>query len=298
MVTGDFHGMPTRRLENQHLRLEYLSEAGPRIVRVFLGDSNQNLLVELPTATISTPIGDYHLRGGHRLWHSPEVMPRTYVPDDAGVKVEELPEGVRLIGPTEALTGIQKSIEIHLRADRPSMTLRHELRNNGVWPVELAPWAITQLPLGGVAILPQQVGPLDATGLLPNRQLVLWPYTRWSDPRLQLAEDYILLQAQPLQPPCKVGYLNRRGWVAYWRERVLFVKRFSSRPAAPHADFGCNAEFYCNDAFIEMETIAPLTTLDPGQSVEHVETWEFHSGIDAPRTVESVRALVNSLSLG
>ena len=297
-MATDFFGLPTRTLESKHPRLEYLTEAGPRIVRLFLGDSSQNLLVELPNAVIPTPVGDYHLRGGHRLWHAPEVIPRTYVPDDAGLEVAEIPGGVRLIGPTEASTGMQKSIEIQLSADRPVITLRHLVRNDGVWPVELAPWAITQLPLGGMAILPQQAEPLDAARLLPNRQLVIWPYTRWSDSRLQLGEDYILLHAQPLQPPCKIGYLNRRGWVGYLRHEVLFVKRFAAAPAASHVDFGCNAESYCNDEFIEVETIGPLAKLDPGQSAEHVETWEIYAGVDASPSPEGVRALVQTLGLG
>jgi hypothetical protein len=53
----------------------------------------------------------------------------------------------------------------------------HSLTNQGLWPIETAPWAITQLKPGGVAILPQQVGPADPDGVQPNRTLALWPYT-------------------------------------------------------------------------------------------------------------------------
>jgi hypothetical protein len=296
-MTGDFYGLPTRDVESKHLRLEYLAEAGPRIVRLFLAGSDRNLLAELPDMVLPTPLGDYSFRGGHRLWHAPEVMPRSYVPDESGLEIEDLTDGVRLLQPAEALTGIRKSVEVRLHADRPAATLRHQLRNEGVWPVELAPWAITQLPLGGVAILPQHVGPLDATGLLPNRHLVLWPYTRWQDPRLHLDDDYVLIQADSLLPPCKVGYLNRQGWIAYLRESVFFVKRFASRAEVSHVDFGCNVEFYCGDRFIEMETVAPLSRLEPGQVAEHVEEWEFHSGLDAPRTIEGVRAVIRAVGL-
>jgi hypothetical protein len=293
---SDFHGLPTRSLASQHLRLEYLAEAGPRIVRLFLAGSGENLLAELPDLTAATPYGDFHFRGGHRLWHSPEAAPRSYLPDDAGLQVEELPDGALLTAPVEQASGIRKSVELHLHDDRPAVTLRHRLQNEGVWPVELAPWAITQLPLGGVGILPQQVGPLDGVGLLPNRQLVLWPYSRWSDPRLELAEDYLLLRGDPLLPPCKVGYLNRLGWVAYLRNGVLFRKRFVPQPALPHADFGCNAEFYVCDTFIEMETIAPLARLEPGQVAEHTETWELTPGVGVPPTLDGVRGLAGSLT--
>jgi hypothetical protein len=297
-MASDFFGLPTRYLENRHLRLEYLAEAGPRIVRLTLTDlPGQNQLAEVPDIKLPTPIGDFSLQGGHRLWHSPEVVPRTYLPDDGGLVIEERPDKVRLVQPMEALSGIGKSIEIQLHDDRPSVILRHQLRNNGVWPVDLAPWAITMLPLGGLAILPQTVEPLDPSALQPNRQLVLWPYTRWHDPRLALADDYVLVHAEPRLPACKVGYLNRNGWCAYLRQSILFVKRFEPRTTVAHPDFGCNVEFYCGDRFIEMETLGPIARVEPGQSVEHVETWELHTGIDAPATLEGAQAVAVSLGL-
>jgi hypothetical protein len=295
-MATDFHGLPTRHLGNRYLDLEYLAEAGPRIVRLTLADApGQNLLVEVPDLKLATPIGDFSLRGGHRLWHSPEVIPRTYLADDSGLIVEERTDGVRLAQPTETLSGIAKSIEIQLHANRPAVTLRHQLRNNGVWTVELAPWAITMLPLGGLAILPQTVGALHPSALQPNRQLVLWPYTSWSDSRLVLANDYVLIHAEPRSPACKVGYLNRQGWCAYLRQGVLFVKRFEPRPTATHADFGCNVEFYCGDRFIEMETIGPIARVEPGQTVEHAETWELHAGVEAAQTLDGVREIAQSL---
>lgn len=292
-MSEDFHGLPTRSLENKHLHLEYLTSAGPRIVRLVLAGTSENLLAELPGLGIPTALGRYTLYGGHRLWHAPEATPRSYVPDDAPVSIEALPDGVRLTQPTEALTGIRKSLEIRLQPDRPAVTVRHRLVNEGVWPIELAPWAITQLPLGGVAILPQLTRPLDRDGLLPNRQLVLWPYTRWKDARLSFDDDAILMRADPQLPPCKIGYFSHQGWVGYLRNGVLFRKTFEPRPAAPHPDFGCNAEFYCCDQFIEMETLAPLTRLEPGQGVDHLETWQLVSGLSRSPSLAEIRQLVD-----
>ena len=189
---NDFYGLPIRTLDNGAIRLDYLAEAGPRIVRLFAAGSDENLFAELPDLQIETPHGPYFIRGGHRLWHSPEAFPRSYLPDNAGLSITELADGVRLTQPIEEPTGIRKSLEIRLTPDQPIVTITHELKNECIWPVELAPWAITQMRLGGVAILPQQTTALDATGLLPNRHLVLWPYTRWSDPRLQLGDDHAI----------------------------------------------------------------------------------------------------------
>lgn len=296
-MSTDFYGLPTRVLDNGHVRLEYLAEAGPRIVRLFAAGSEENLLAELPTLKMDTPQGPYYIRGGHRLWHSPEAFPRSYLPDNAGQIVEELPDGVLLTQPVEPATGIRKSIEVRLAPGQAMVTLTHELKNAGIWPVELAPWAITQMRLGGVAILPQQVGALDAAGLLANRQLVLWPYTRWADPRLELGDDLILIRAQSLMPPCKVGYLNRHGWSGYLIGSTLFVKRFLPDVDRPHPDFGCNAEVYCCDQFIEVESLGALVTLAPGASVRHVETWELHTGLTGVDTPAGLRAALRNLHL-
>jgi len=294
---SDFYGLPASSIRNDHLELTFLTGAGPRLVRLHLAGSPDNLLAELPDLKWDTPYGGYRPYGGHRLWHSPEAFPRTLAPDDTGLTVEPLPDGVRLSQPTEATTGIGKSIAVHLVADRPALVLHHQLQNNGVWPVELAPWAITQLPLGGLVVLPQPTAPLDGAGLLANRHLVLWPYTRWRDPRLLLDDDYILIDAQPASPPCKVGYFNRAGWAGYLYRGILFCKRFTPHPDRPHPDYHCNVESYCNDRFVEVETVAPLCRLEPGQAVIHTETWEFYPGLDIPPTIDGVRTMVKTLPL-
>jgi hypothetical protein len=294
-VNGDFYGLATHSLANDHLRLEFLAQAGPRLVRLSLTGSDENLLAETPDSKVNTPFGDYHLRGGHRLWHAPEALGRTYVPDDSGLSVEMLPDGVRLVQPTETVTGIRKSIEIHMRPDRPALNLHHRLHNDGVWPVELAPWAITQLPLGGVAILPQPEGPAGTSELLPNRRLALWPYSRWSDPRLHIHDSCIVIHAQAQLPPFKIGYLNTHGWLGYLRNGVFFCKRFTPDPKPAYPDFGCNAEVYCNDQFVELETLGPLRVLAPGEAVSHVEAWELYRGLEMPDLPDAIRQGMEAL---
>ncbi|MFN8497084.1 MAG: hypothetical protein U0641_04450 [Anaerolineae bacterium] len=298
MTTNDFHGLPTRALDNGKLRVEFLTQDGPRIVRLFVGGSTDNLLAEMPEMKAPTPHGDFFFRGGHRLWHSPEATPRTYIPDHVGFRVEDLAHGVRLLQPAEVSTGIRKTIELRLTPDKPSLTLNHTLTNEGPWPVELAPWAITQLRLGGWVALPQTMGPLDGVGLLPNRQLVLWPYTRLDDPRFSPDDRMIVIEAQAALPPFKIGYMNRRGWAAYAIDSVLFVKHFTPQPERDHADFGCNNEVYCNDQFVELETLGPLVRLDPGQSAYHQEIWEVRTGLPPIASADDVRQLVEAAISG
>jgi hypothetical protein len=277
----EFCGHSTAILDNGFLRLEYLTDVGPRIARFFPAGSDVNLLAEFPDFRVDTPYGRYQFMGGHRLWHSPEIMPRTYIPDQP-VTVATLPDGIRLTASPEPGSGMTKSIEIHLHSGRAVATIRHEIRNDGMWSAELAPWALTMFRQGGTAILPQPMGNVDSSGLLPNRNLSLWPYTNINDQRLKLDDDFILLKADPALPPCKIGYYNPHGWMGYWFEGRLFVKRFGTSPGEPHADGGCNAEVYCNDRFIELESLGPLVNIAPGETIMHEETWELFDSLDQP----------------
>lgn len=290
-----FCGHPTGVIDNGFLRLEYLTDAGPRIARLFSGKSEFNLLAEIPPdAGVDNIYGKFQFMGGHRLWHSPEAMPRTYVPDQP-VKVESLPDGIRLSASTEPGSGIAKTIEIHLAPGRAAGTINHELRNESLWDVELAPWGLTMFKMGGTVILPQAVGKPDPAGLLPDRLLALWPYTQVRDKRLFLDDDFILLKATPALPPCKIGYLNPNGWAGYWLDGTLFVKRYESRVGEIFPDKGCNTEVYCNNQILELETLGPLTRLPPGGMIMHQETWELYGSLDQPFITETLRERVSQL---
>ncbi len=280
-MINDFHGLPVGILENDCLRLEYLKTGGPRIVRLTL-PGRPNLLAELPQAAMETSLGTYHFRGGHRLWCAPESLPGTYSPDNDGLKAEEFQEGVRLTGKADSASGIVKVIEIRLSQELAKVTLRHELRNTGFQSVTLAPWTLTMLRLGGTAILPQAVGNVDTCGFLPNRNLVLWPYTQIKDPRLIFDDDFTLIHASVSPKQAKIGYYNPFGWLAYWLEGVLFRKTFDVSVTAMYPDSGCNAEIYCDNNVIELETLGQLGLLEPGKSFFHTEIWDFFDNLEQP----------------
>jgi hypothetical protein len=290
---SDFQGEPTHLLENDYLKLEYL-ENSCRIVRLFPKDK-ENIFAELKREPVSTPFGDFYFRGGHRLWHAPEDMPRTYIPDNVGGEVSNIPKGVRIQMPTEPWTNITKAIEIELNPEKPQVILRHELRNDSPWPIEFAPWALSMFKQGGVGIFPQPIGNIDEFGLLSNRNLSLWPYMEINDPRLVLRDDFILVQATPSQTPIKFGYYNSHGWMGYWINGTLFIKRFTSNPQVKYPDNGCNAESYCNHEFIELESLGELAWVEPGESVFHNELWEIYNSLEESFIPSEIQELVCEL---
>lgn len=273
---GEFGGMACRWLDNGRLRLAVTTGVGPRIV--FCGLSGgRNLLAETPEVTLEGPYGPVHLLGGHRLWYGPEIVERTYWPDNQPVQLEVLRDGACFITPPDAV-GIVKKLTLTLSADESRVTVGHTLRNTGTTASELAAWALTMVPLGGVALLPQPQGSVDRQGLLPNRFLTLWPYSDPTDPRLYWGNRIMLLRGAAA-PPNKLGYRNAHGWLAHWLDGVLLTKEFAPQLDGEHPDNGCNAECYVNARFMEVESLGALVTLAPGETVTHDEVWRLHAGV-------------------
>jgi len=293
MDTFKFQDFDCVPLENDTVSLLVTQSVGPRVISLRF-NSGDNLFADLPDFVTERPDGKvFHFYGGHRLWHAPESMPRTYFPDDGPVDLIPDNSGLSVITPVESETGIEKSLRISLVEDKPQVILRHTLTNRGVWPIECAPWAITQLKPGGIAILPQSQA---QTELLPNRALILWPYTDLANPKVIWGNRYILVHSD-LDSPFKVGYPNPRGWLAYWLNGTLFVKRAAFDAQSEYYDFNSSSECYCNDKFLELETFAPISKLAPGESATHTETWELYADVDFPENEDAAQEMVDKLSL-
>ncbi|MBO9318978.1 MAG: hypothetical protein J7460_08125 [Chloroflexus sp.] len=288
----EFLGQRCITLDNGFLKVLVTQSVGPRVLALIVrGDAN--LFAELPSLAIERPgQPPFRFYGGHRLWHAPEDPVRTYLPDDRKVDVEILPDGVK-VSQVEPLTGLSKTMEVHLAAERPWVIVTHTLTNVGLWPISCAPWAITQLKVGGVAILPQS---RIQTDVLPNRSLAIWPYTDLKSPFVKWGNSYILVEAC-MNSPFKIGFPNPRGWLAYWWNQMLFVKRAPFDAEARYCDFGSSSECYCNEHFLELETLGPMRFLERGAATSHVEIWEVYPDVPRPGDEAAAETLVRRLNL-
>ncbi len=295
MDVVNFMGHECVSLGNETIQLLISRSVGPRILSLKFA-AGENIFAELPEFVVECPgSGIFHAYGGHRLWHAPEELSRTFLPDDSPVEICPIENGYRATQNVEAKTGLQKSIEVCLPNDSPRVVITHRLTNHGLWPVTTAPWAITQLKTGGVAILPQSCA---ETNPLPNRSLVLWPYTDLSNPNVSFGKNHILLRVDMKESEAfKVGFPNPRGWLAYWWSGTLFVKRAKYEAQSEYFDFGSSSECYCNDQFLELETLAPISKIEPGACATHVETWDLFTGVDCPRDEKDTQSLVQKLGL-
>ena len=273
-------------LSNGIAELVLTGDVGPRVIRFgFAGGENE--FREFPDMLGKSGGEEWRVYGGHRLWHAPEEVPRTYFPDNGPVRIEPLDgvEGaVRVTQPIEPTTGIEKEIDIRLAVDQAHVTVTHRLRNLNLWAVELAPWALSVMAQGGVGILPLPPRGSHPKDLRPTSTLALWSYTDLSDPRWIWGKKYVLVRQDPAAAlPQKIGAVVPDGWLAYARSGHLFVKTFDYVPGARYPDLNCSAEIFTNADILEAETLGPLSRLEPGAAVEHIEHWFLLDGVPMPQ---------------
>ncbi len=277
------------RLSNGTVEVIVATDIGPRILRYGLA-GEENILAEVPGIAVPTPLGAWKPWGGHRLWAAPEATPRSYAPDNDPVEHAAAGAlGIRLTGGIEPGTGIQKEMIVTLDPEVSGITIDHTITNRNIWGVELAPWALTIMNGGGTTILPQEPFRSHGDDLLPARSMALWGYTDLADPRWSIGRQFIRLRTDPNRhDPQKIGIMNRQGWGAYHRGRTLFIKRFPFREGERYPDLGCNTETYTAGLFMELESLAPLQMLAPGESASHRERWYLFGDVATGDTEESI----------
>jgi len=271
-------------MSNGEVDLIVTVDCGPRIIRFGL-NGKENEFCESDAEGSATYGNElWYTRGGHRFWHSPESFPRTYIADNQPVEYQVIDQGIRVIQQSEPWTQIQKMMEISLSPQNNIVNIKHRLVNKNAWPVKLAAWAITVMAVGGKEIIPN---PQRDTGLLPNRTVALWPYSKMNDSRICWGDLFTILAQNPkMKEPFKFGVSNEAGWAAYVNHGNLFIKRYVHKLGAEYPDFGVSYETYTTDFMLEMESLSPLVLLEPEAELEHEEEWELIAGVDFTAAVD------------
>ncbi len=292
IYSGEYAGLKCEWMVNPYTRLAVVAERGLRAI-FFSLPGRENIFAELGDMAIHTELGDYYLLGGHRLWHSPEWAPRTYYPENQEITITRKESQVTTTTAADG-SGIKKKITFQMAENKPQVFVRHQLINEGLWGVELAPWAITQCQLGGVVLCPQNTDPENGNIGTPNRSWVFWQFSDINDKRFLFDNRITRIKAES-GLPTKLGYRNTHGWIGYLYQGILFTKHFKPQIDRSHTDLGCNTEVYSCEKFVELETLAPLTILDPGKSVSHDEIWTLWSKDELKGTEDDFNSLLNQV---
>lgn len=285
-------------ISNGIVKLLVTIDVGPRVINYSFVDG-ENMMFEDTERNFSSsgPAfekfggGTWYIYGGHRLWTSPEAMPKSYYPDNDPVPYELIENGAVFKPVMQKWNQYQYEITITLDPDTSHVCLTHKVKNCAAWDVTLAPWTLTVLSPGGYEIVAQ---PTKDTGLLGNRLLALWPYTNMMDRRVTWGTKYIALKQEPGHPDkFKVGLNSEHGFAMYFNHGDLFIKQYTPVENGNYPDGGMSFETFTNDLFLEMESLGEITSIPPDTSVTHTEHWSlFKEECPASYCEETIDALV------
>jgi hypothetical protein len=267
------------RVSNGEVELIVTGDVGPRVIRFgFVG--GQNVFKEFADQMGRTGEERFQLRGGSRIWKAPEDPIATWAPDNVPVEITPTPTGLIARAPVETVSSLQKEIEVSMAPSGTEVRVFHRITNRSLYTLEFAPWALTMMAPGGVAITGFPPRGKHPANLEATNPLVMWAYTNLADKRLTFTRKYLLLrQDSNNREPQKLGTFNSDTWAAYLLNGEVFVKRTKADPTKPYPDFGCSFETFTNNEFLEMETLGPMSRVLPGKSVEHVEQWSLHRNV-------------------
>ena len=270
------------RLSNGEVELIVTSDVGPRIIRYgFVG--GQNLFVELEEDLGKTGGDNWRLYGGSRLWVGPEDPVYSYGADNDPVQIEIAGSSLTAQAPVEH-TGVQKGIKVELSDEGSAVRVVYTLANRTIWPLRVATWVLTMMAPGGAGITTLPPRGTHPEILAPTNPLIVFAFTNMADPRWSWLEKYIVLRQDPQNAdPEKIGLFNTATRGAYLLNGELFVKKFAAFAEEEYPDMGSSYETFTNERFLEIETLGPLRTLQPGESIEHLEEWSLHRPVEVER---------------
>lgn len=234
--------------------------------------------------------GDWHLYGGHRLWVArpgADEAEETYAPDNAPCAVRRISGGVEVTAPPDAAR-IEKTLVVRAPGERSdAWIIEHRLRNAGDMLWSGGAWALTatlpargtryRIPLGGGA--PEW----DLVTLVIPRRWGGGHTSRLADPQFSFTDDALEFRARGHEAKRMVmaphGTLEMSD-----PDRGRFVKRAAY---VPHQQYplGTNLATYLGPKsfMVELETMSPLVTLAPNETLVHVETWSLRAPTNQSR---------------
>lgn len=265
-------------ISNDKIEAIITTDIGPRIIS-FGFKGQENILFD--TRSAFEPMGgkefDNHYfngaawenLGGHRLWIAPESLPETYNPDINPVEYTIDKNTVTFTQAPQTQNGVQISLKITMDEQKAEMLVEHIGKNISQENKEFALWPITVMAQNGVEIIPLNT---NDSGLLPNRNLTFWPYSKLNDPRLTIGNKYITLRQDPSNTDAfKIGVDCNSGVGYYVLGNTVFSKEYTHTLFGNYPDFSASYESYTNDTILEFETLSTLSNVAPNESISHTE---------------------------
>ena len=232
-----------------------------------LGD--KNVFFEQPKdMEVFTTEDGWRIRGGHRLWLAPESDLDDYCPDNDPITYRIEGDTILLTQREDPRLHIIKQFALTFEGNH--LHISHRITNTGSAPLECALWAISVMAPGGTETIPLQQR--DGGAAHCNR-ISTWFYTDLGDPRVGYTRDRIVIRQTPLDQRYKIGIGHPSGPISYENNGTVFTVEYPAIPEKTYPDGNVSYETFCSRYMLEMETLSPLSTVLPGGTLEHPETW-------------------------
>lgn len=272
-------------LSNGSIEVYATMDFGPRLIRLASVNGENMLYEDIERSFFASsslmdevyyPGACWQIYGGHRVWLSPENMPKTYYPDNEPVRVEELENGFRLTAPKQQYNEIQFSLVITMSEQENRLWVRHECTNYSAQDKRFAIWALTAFSDNALQIVEI---PHRNTGVFANRCIPLWPGSDMRDERVYWGSRFITLRHSRIaDSPFKFAINDVESGAVLCNGNLL-KKRFTRDPYGEYPDFGSNWESYTCKDFLECESLSKLFYCGTGETVSYTEEWEVYQNM-------------------
>ena len=264
-------------------------DLGPRVI-YFAGEGGKNMFFcdlkrktncEKPEMDGYYGKGRYwYLYGGYRLWLSPESLPETYYPDNDPVDYTVNGDSVTFTPKAQTENGLQFSYTLTF-CGGGKVQVCNVIKNLSDKVIRGAAWGLCVMNKNSYTYAYQN----DAdTGLLPNRTVVLWPYTLIGDKRLTVTDKAVAVRQDPCSDRAlKIGFNNVSGKIMTYLDGELFTQSYKTyHETEEYPDGGCSCEIYSCPDFTEAETLSPLKTVAPGEQISFEIEWTIEKAAADP----------------
>ncbi|NBC82116.1 MAG: DUF4380 domain-containing protein [Bacteroidetes bacterium] len=267
------------KIYNETTEIIVVAESGGRIMSYSL--HGKNIIYEnraLDGLTLKTYKQQQVDPDGGRFDWGPEkktrnIHDKTWMGDYTAEIVDKYT--LRITSPDDEALGIRTIREFSLDSASSYVAVKNTMVNISEEITDWFYWSRTLVKKGGTIVLP-----LNDNSRFPHG----WGKYIWGDKayiefqhpeddQLSVKNNTIVYEAQS-GSGIKIGTDSDKGWMAYLRDDLLFVKKYPHFPNEKYSeDSSLTSIFYIGDHFVELEPLSPQAILQPGESYSFTEHW-------------------------
>lgn len=285
-IAGNILAVPQKIAEDDyrfvsaqcHLQLDVNPQIGGRITQLLV--DHQAIIWPYACKTAQYNANANCNGSGSTFWTSPQrgwpvaSWPPVVSVDGGAYSVHIKHKHLMMNSAGDDALGANVEKDIAVDNSRCTISLRYTI--NAARSIEMAPWEITRVPRGGIALFPIGDSSKFAAGPLAPR------ITKTNDSSIAWFDD-TNIPALNSVGGAKLIADGREGWLAYVFRKKLFIKKFADVPAEAIAPNEGDVEIYPGQDFLELEVQGRYTPLKQYEQLPWAVEWRV---VKVPKSVK------------